>query len=404
MKVIIVTDYAFVNGGAAKVALDSAVGLSGLVEKVHVFAAVGEPDTNLRDIENLEVTSLGQKKVTEVPLKQSFLGGLWNQEATARMVELLEEFDPKDTVIHIHSWRDALTLSFLPAINRRGFKYVVSGHDYGLACPLAGFFNQREQSVCGHRGLSVGCIGSSCTGGSYLRKNWFVLRHAFQIYGAKVPKTLRHFISLGELNEEVLAPYLSANTKVHRLSNPISTERTERTRAEENTGFVFVGRFSPEKAPQIASEAARLARVPISFVGMGPMEDEIRRVNPDAEILGWKTPEQIQSYLRTRRALVFTSLWYEGQPLVIDEAAALGLPVICSDVSAGARAVRSRNAGELYSAQSIDELATVMNKFDDDEIVRYHSDSSFHAYWSNPQTMERHIRELLAIYSEVLAD
>jgi glycosyltransferase involved in cell wall biosynthesis len=134
------------------------------------------------------------------------------------------------------------------------------------------------------------------------------------------------------------------------------------------------------------------------------MEDEIRRVNPDAEILGWKTPEQIQSYLRTRRALVFTSLWYEGQPLVIDEAAALGLPVICSDVSAGARAVRSRNAGELYSAQSIDELATVMNKFDDDEIVRYHSDSSFHAYWSNPQTMERHIRELLAIYSEVLAD
>jgi len=404
MKVVIVTDYAFVNGGAAKVALDTAVGLAGVVEKVHVFAAVGEPGSNLRDIENLVVTSLGQRKVTDLTPRESVLGGLWNKEATARMLELLEEFDPKDTVIHIHSWRDALTLSFLTAIIRRGFKYVISGHDYGLACPLAGFFNQRQQNVCHHRGLSVGCLGSSCTGGSYFKKNWFVLRHAIQVYGAGVPKNLRHFISLGDLNEEVLAPYLSSDTKVHRLANPISIDRMERTKAEENEGFVFVGRFSPEKAPQIASEAARLAGVPISFVGMGPMEDEVRRVNPDAEILGWKTAEQTQGYLRTRRALVFPSVWYEGQPLVIDEAAALGLPVLCSDVSAGARVVRSRNAGETYSTRSIDELASVMKKFSDDELVHHYSDTSYNAYWSNPQTLERHLGELIAIYSEVLAD
>lgn len=404
MKVIIVTDYAFVNGGAGKVALESARALADVVDEVHVFAAVGEPDSFLTGVPNLNVTSLGQKKVTDLPMREGIIGGLWNREAENKFSALLDQYDPADTVVHIHSWRDALTLSFAPEMVRRGYKFVITGHDYGLACPIAGFFNHVTQQVCPHQGLSLGCLATSCTGGSFVKKNWFVLRHALQPYRSRIPQKMRHFIALGELNEQILRPYLVPGTKVHRLANPIPVEKQPRTSAEQNEGLIFVGRFSAEKAPHHAAAAAKLAGVKISFVGSGPEESKIREANPDAEILGWKSPFETHALMSKARALVFPSIWYEGQPLVIDEAAALGLPVICSDASAGANAVESRSAGFIYKAGNIEGLAQAMQFFKESEFVKHHSEQSYAHYWANPQTPERHIRELLAIYSEVLSD
>ena len=141
MRVIVVSDYAMVNGGAGKVALESARALAEVCEKVTVFTSIGEPAAFLLDHENLEVVSLGQQKVTDQSYFKSALGGLWNKDAAAKFAQVLDDHDPKDTVIHIHSWRDGLTLSFMPEVFRRGFKFVFTVHDYRLACPLAGFNN-----------------------------------------------------------------------------------------------------------------------------------------------------------------------------------------------------------------------------------------------------------------------
>ena len=42
MRIIIVTDYPNINGGAGKVALESAIALVPHVESVHVFTTIGE--------------------------------------------------------------------------------------------------------------------------------------------------------------------------------------------------------------------------------------------------------------------------------------------------------------------------------------------------------------------------
>ena len=60
---------------------------------------------------------------------------------------------------------------------------------------------------------------------------------------------------------------------------------------------------------------------------------------PQARFLGWRSPQEVRSLLRAARALVFPSVWYEGQPLSVYEALALGTPVIVSDLCAGREAV-----------------------------------------------------------------
>lgn len=404
MKVIIVTDYAFINGGAGKVALESAVALCDHVESVHVFSSVGHPAAFLTEKPNLTVTTLDQEKVTDRKISKAIIAGLSNKEVASKFDQVLEEYDPKDTVIHIHSWRDSSTLSFMPCIYKRGFKFVFTGHDFGIACPTAGFYNHSTQQICTEKGLGLGCLSTSCTGGSFIKKNWFMVRHLIQVKHAKIPSQIKHFITVSALSERILKPYLPESVKIHRVHNPISTQRGPRVEAEKNRAFVFAGRYSPEKAPGLVAEATRRAGVEAMFIGTGALVDEIRVANPNAKMRGWREPHEVRELLREARCLIFPSVWYEVQGMVVDEAASLGVPVISSDVNAGADTVRRLGCGTTFHSGDIEALCRRIEEFRHDEVVHNYSVRGYENYWANPTDMARHLRELLAVYDSVLAD
>lgn len=404
MKVIIVTDYAMVNGGAGKVALESACALADVVESVTVFAAIGEPASFLLQKPNLKVVSLGQKKVTDQSYATSIVGGLWNTEARRRFAQILDEHDPKDTIIHIHSWRDGLTLSFMPEIYKRDFRFVFTVHDYGLACPLGGFYNHQTKQVCQHRGLSTECVKTQCTNGNRMKRNWFLLRHLMQTNRAHIPGKLRHLIVIGPTTERVMTPYLDPKTKIHFVPNFVDVERGPRIEAEKNQTFAFVGRFSPEKDPVTAAHAAHITNVPIMFIGTGPLVDDIRFVNPEANMRGWRKPHEVKALLQEARGLLFPSVWYEGQPLVIDEAAAMGLPVIVSNVSAATDSVRSYRHGLEFESGNIDALVRRIKEFAHNDVVKTLSEAGYRNYWENPTTMDIHVLRLMQVYDKVLSD
>ena len=58
MNIIIVTDYGLINGGASKVALESAIELTEQVDQVHVFFTIGESASILKTTPNLRITQL----------------------------------------------------------------------------------------------------------------------------------------------------------------------------------------------------------------------------------------------------------------------------------------------------------------------------------------------------------
>lgn len=403
MRVIMVTDYAFVNGGAGKVALESALGLAGVVDQVHVFAAVGEPEGFLVGVENLQVTSLGQTKVTELPMREGIIGGLWNKEAAARFGLLLDDFDPSDTVIHLHSWRDALSASPLAVAVARGFRVVMTCHDFGLACPIAGFFDSRSKTICTERGLGLGCLCKSCTGGSFIKKNWFVTRHAIQASRGKLPSGIKHFVFVSKFSEKILASYLPPGAKVHYVDNPISAEPLPRSRPSESKSLIYIGRFSEEKGPDIAAEATYRSGTRIEFVGAGPMEETIRELNPEAELLGWRRPDEVIHILRRARALVFPSIWYETQGMVVNEAAANGIPVIVSDCTAAMDTINRLGHGVAFRSGSVESLVERIKELESDELVEQLSVQGYESFWSAPPTAQSHAKQLIDVYSEVLS-
>jgi glycosyltransferase involved in cell wall biosynthesis len=102
--------------------------------------------------------------------------------------------------------------------------------------------------------------------------------------------------------------------------------------------------------------------------------------------------------------LVFPSVWYEGQPLTVYEALALGTPVIVSDACAGREAVVDGDNGFWFRSGDPASLAVRLGQLSDDAAARRMSKSAYARYWAAPLTMERHLGGLLEVYAAAERD
>ncbi len=99
----------------------------------------------------------------------------------------------------------------------------------------------------------------------------------------------------------------------------------------ERAGVVAVGRLAPEKGFDVLLDAARLAPVPLTVVGAGPMERELRAraAGLDVRFAGAVGRAELHRLLAGAVAVAIPSR-REGLGLVAVEAILLGTPVIAS--------------------------------------------------------------------------
>ena len=97
----------------------------------------------------------------------------------------------------------------------------------------------------------------------------------------------------------------------------------------------FVGRFVEKKGLRIIAELARARPdLTIALAGQGPIDPHTWNC-ANVHVLGPRSADEIAMLYRSADALLLPSVG-EGYPLVIQEAMACGLPVICEHESAAA--------------------------------------------------------------------
>lgn len=403
LTVVIVLDHAFVSGGQSKVAFDSAVGLQAAGHQPIVFAAVGPVDPALIEA-GIRVVCLEQNDLVRHPIPAAAaVQGIWNVGAERTLATLLAELPQDRTVIHVHGWAKALSPSIARAISRSGLPAVYTMHEYFLLCPNGGFYNYQKQRVCHLQPLSAACWASNCDSRSYVRKLWRNVRSTAMEQVAHLPEVFGDIVCISDFQLEAIGPLLPERARIHLVSNPIAAVDLGPKVEPAKGDIVFIGRISPEKGTLVYAEAARrLGIVPV-FVGDGPARAELEARYPEAKILGWQAHEAVRAHCRQARALVFPSLWYEGQPLTVLEALALGTPVIVSDGCAGRDAVVDGASGFWFRSGDADDLARALRAMLDDETAARLSRGAYARYWADPPTLERHVRALLDIYRPLVA-
>ncbi len=400
-KIVIINDHAAVNGGQAKVAIQSAAGLADAGHEVVYFAGSG-PVSDILDHPLIEVICLDQQDIRSNPSRiGAAVTGIWNREAAMRLKTFLDGCDPRNTIVHCHGFAKLLSGSIGSVITRHPVPHVFTMHEYSLACPNAGFFDFPAKEICTRKPLGTACLTRNCDSRRAIHKAWRVARQVAVNTIGNMPRGLKDIIYISETQRRAMAPYLG-RARLHPLSNPVDAIKTDPVRVEDNDAFILIGRMSPEKGCVLFAEAARMAGVPAIFVGDGEEKEAVLAANPDAIVTGWQSPEEVRGWLERARAIVFSSLWYECQPLVPLEALARGVPTITGRWSAGAESVVDGETGVHMQRQEPQELAAIMRDFTREKARRLGS-NAYDAFWSDPLTLDRHIGGLERIYDRVMA-
>lgn len=405
MNVVLLSDTAIVNGGAAKVVLDDARILAAGGHRVLLICGAGPIAPELQGIPNLTVQSLAPHDIADDPNRlRAMANGWWNPRVHRAVHLLLSDFSPDDTIIHLHSWTKALSSSAIRAALDLGFPMVMTIHDYLLACPTGTLFLQNSLEKCSLRPLSLRCLCTNCDVRSYSQKIWRVGRRLAQDWAGGIPHRLRHFIVYSRLSQEILAPHLPADSIFYPVRASIEVERREPENVTSNDTFVFLGRLTPEKGVELFARAAAAEQVPALFIGEGLARESILRANPRARLAGWMSHRDGIEALRSARALVFPSLWHETLGLVVLEAAANGIPAIVPDTCAARESVIDGVTGLIFRSGDESDLRRALARLKDPDVAARMGREAYQKFWAAPGWgMDLHRRQLEAVYAEVLA-
>jgi glycosyltransferase involved in cell wall biosynthesis len=120
----------------------------------------------------------------------------------------------------------------------------------------------------------------------------------------------------------------------------------------------------------------------------------------DVTLVGRYRPDELPALMRAVDWVVVPSIWWENAPLVIQEAFALGRPVICSDIGGMAEKVTDGVDGLHFRAGDPAGLADVMER-----AVR--TDGLWdrlRAGIGEVHSLQRHVARLGDLYDELLTE
>ncbi|MBY6263731.1 glycosyltransferase [Azospirillum sp. 412522] len=400
--IVILCDHAHASGGLAKVAIAGAAGLARRGHRVHFFTAVPPIDPAL-PAAGITVHCLDQPDLKgNADRMQAALRGIWNREAARALESLLAGCPANDTVVHIHGWAKALSPSVFPVCRKSGLPVLLTLHDYFPLCPNGAFFVFPDGVNCPHRALSAGCLATDCDARARHHKWWRAARHAAgALAGGFTGGTA--LVTLSDRQRAVIAPHLAPGTVTLPIPNPVEVEDHGPAPVAGNRPVLFVGRLSREKGAALLAAAAAQAGCPVRFVGDGDEAEEVRRLNPEAELAGWLPPAAVLEEVRRARTLVVPSLWYETFGLAAYEALANGVPVVVSDNCAAAEAVLPGETGLLFRSGDAADLARCLRLLSHDAEVTRMGRRAHERYWRAPFTLDRHLDRTEEAYRAALS-
>jgi glycosyltransferase involved in cell wall biosynthesis len=258
---------------------------------------------------------------------------VWNGQHYRALRAVLQRERPD--VMHVHNTLPLISPAAYYAARAEAVPVVQTLHNYRLICPGANFL--RDGKVC------EACLGKSLPYPALVHRCYRGSRAAS---GAVVTALAVHR-ALGTWTDQVdLFIALTEFARRKHVEGGLPLERvvvkpqfveSDPGAGDGSGGYaLYVGRLSEEKGVRVllAAWAALEQPVTLKVVGDGPLSPALDGAadHPGVEFLGHQPPAVVQALMKRASFLVVPSVCYEGFPLVIVEAFAVGLPVITSDI------------------------------------------------------------------------
>lgn len=319
---------------------------------------------------NSEISRWNAWKKATLPFR---LGS--SAEIYRETVELIKEKRPE--ILHVHNYKYVLTPSIFKAAKDCGVKTVLTLHNYRLICP--GGQLRRGNEICEEclrknparifwrRGCASKLSTRVLQGLLYFETKKEILENV-DVFVALTEFSKSRFVAGGLPDERVWV-------KPNFIFDPLATLEAERGEgkagkegaAPKRTGAIFVGRLSSEKGARFLTEAWRGLDFPLTIVGDGPEGETLRRNAPtNVRFVGEKSRDEVLKLVQNAQFLVFPSICYEGFPMSILEAAALGTPALASRLGGRPETTIDGETGLLFESLNVEDFRCAARRLIDD--------------------------------------
>jgi glycosyltransferase involved in cell wall biosynthesis len=370
MRVLMLAQsYAPVVGGVERVVEDLSVELARRGHEVAVatLRQPGDEPPPARDGVRVHAVGSAVHRVpaTGIDAERRHAPPLPDPETALGLRRVLRRERPD--VVHAHNW---LLNSYLPLDRRSGPALALSMHDYGLVCATKRFLNRGADCTGPRTGKCMRCAGDyygrlrgfGIAAGTRIADPW-VRRHVDVFLPVSAAVRDRCGLGPGDLHRVV-------PNFVGELAPP-PPDADERLAALPDEPFVlFFGDVTVDKGGGQLVEAYRALDDPPPLVLVGRCYlDEMARA-PGVVALGPMPHRLAIEALRRSLFAVAPSLLPETFGLVALEAAAVGKPIVASDIGGLAEVVVDGETGLLVAPGAREGLREAMRRLLDDAGLR----------------------------------
>lgn len=253
---------------------------------------------------------------------------LYAPRAQRELGRLLDEHRPD--VLHLHNPYPLLSPWVVRTAHRHGVPVVQTVHNYRQVCSSGLYF--RDGTICQDcrgRVLGVPAIVHRCYRGSRAQSALMATTLAAH---RGTWRSVDRFIALTTAIAEHLGDYGIPQQRVVVKPNAVPDPGAP---APLGTGFLFLGRLTPEKGLDLLLDAWRRhpdgALGPLRIAGDGelrPLVQQAAEQRADVTFLGPLDRDGVHAALVASAVVLATSTWHDVLPTVIIEALAAGRPVL----------------------------------------------------------------------------
>lgn len=328
----------------------------------------------------------------------------WNPKSARWITEMVDRHAPD--LAHVHNTWYRLTPSVITALKRQAVPVVMTVHNYRMMCANAVFF--RDGSPC------TDCLG---------RQPWRSVVHrcyrdsaaqsliaAGTIALNRAMKTWEHgvdrFVVSTRFVEDRLIDAGFPRDRIRLVPHLVPDAGPRPHPPSASPTVVYVGRIDHGKGLETVFEAWRSVPEPLELlvVGDGPLRTSLEALKvPRVRFLGWQDRVNVERIMRTSRAMVFPSVYYETLGLSLAEALAAGLPVIAGSVGTRPEILGNDGAGWLVGPTDADMWEEALRALADDDAVDQ-AGTAARSRYESAFAPALALQGLRAVYRELVTD
>lgn len=335
----------------------------------------------------------------------------WNVFSFLDLKRVVRSEQP--TVLHVHNFFPLLSPSIFYAAHSTRTATVLTLHNYRLFCPAA--IPLRNGAPC-TKCIDGHCVLPSLVYGCYRGSRIASLPLAAMIALHRRMKTwfnqVDAFIALTDFQKKVMVhgglPEERVFVKPHFYPDPPAPLLWH----ERKNQVLYIGRLSEEKGVRHLIKAWTMepdSDLPeLTIIGDGPLRRElvamVAAAGADNRIhfLGQLPFREAQANLARAKLLVLPSVWFEGFPMVIREAFALGVPVAASNLGSMPCLVKDGVDGVLFAPGDAGDLLEKVSALWNDQEGLARKGGGARAGFEEQYTAEANYKMLMEIYSSAM--